>query len=223
MNMHIAHEVFNILLYIEPEAIPNFPFLVVHPVIESNPIYFNEKVVDIFQDSETFYDYLRYVQSSTKDKELNSLLLMVRKQFRLFYIYQIYKSKGCTLSEAADLFIQVWQQVENIGNDINVSHAVIRKFINYYAKHHTLEERELLTLPEVVTIYRGCTPEGKNGFCWTLTKSVAEFFANRFDRSNTVIYKAEVRREDIVTHFLSEDEIVVDYKKLMNVEEVLNG
>ena len=74
----------------------------------------------------------------------------------------------------------------------------------------------------VVTIYRGVGSEKyRDGISWTLAKSKAEWFATRFT-DNGIVYSAKVKSKDIL-YYISErgeEEIIVDPKKLMQVERV---
>lgn len=77
-------------------------------------------------------------------------------------------------------------------------------------------------LSGVVPIFRGVGSEKyRNGISWTLAKSKAEWFATRFT-DNGIVYSAKVKSKDIL-YYISErdeEEIIVDPKKLMQVERV---
>lgn len=73
-----------------------------------------------------------------------------------------------------------------------------------------------------VTIYQGVGSEKYlDGISWTLAKSKAEWFATRFT-DNGIVYSAKVKSKDIL-YYISErgeEEIIVDSKKLMQMERV---
>lgn len=81
---------------------------------------------------------------------------------------------------------------------------------------NTPEENEFLnTLPNPVTIYRGCYPEEiktmKYGISWTLNPKVAEFFANRIiKKKKGEVVKLDVPKQNILGYFSDrgEEEII---------------
>lgn len=86
-----------------------------------------------------------------------------------------------------------------------------------------MNEEELLifnNLEDNVTIYRGVdmtTGHPIKGLSWTPDISIARFFANRFSEEGT-IYKSVIKKEDVLAYFKYENEIVVDYRKLKQIE-----
>lgn len=61
--------------------------------------------------------------------------------------------------------------------------------------------------------------EDCKGFSWSLDKSIAKWFSTRYKRDGYV-YKAQIRKEDIVGYLEHETEIIVDYTKLFNIEKM---
>lgn len=87
-------------------------------------------------------------------------------------------------------------------------------------------------LPDVVTIYRGCTKaeaESKNyGVSWTTDKKVAEFFAHEYirrDTDNGVVLEAQINKSLICAVILgrNEKEVVIPYAddNIRNVKVIL--
>lgn len=71
-----------------------------------------------------------------------------------------------------------------------------------------------------MTVYRGVnrtTGHPIKGLSWTPDISVARFFANRFSEEG-IIYQAVIKKEDVLAYFKYENEIVVDYRKLKQIE-----
>lgn len=75
-------------------------------------------------------------------------------------------------------------------------------------------------LPDVVTIYRGCTKaeaeSGNYGISWTTDKNVAEFFAHEYirrDTDNGVVMEAQISKSLICAVILGRDEkeVVIPY------------
>lgn len=85
-----------------------------------------------------------------------------------------------------------------------------------------LQELKKLHPEEVVTIYRGETPQStelENALSWTTKIEFAEFFANRFS-SEGVIYQAEVEFDKILAFTERESEVLVQFDDLMNIREL---
>lgn len=79
---------------------------------------------------------------------------------------------------------------------------------------NTEERSALKELPEVLTIYRGCSDK-HIGYSWTLDRETAEWFANRFNKVGIVLI-GTVKKKDCLGLLLSrnEKEIVVDWDKV---------
>ena len=81
------------------------------------------------------------------------------------------------------------------------------------------EQKQYSVLPEGITVYRGIRGRGRlEALSWTLDIDKAEWFAKRWNKGGKV-YSAMVKKEDVLAVFTSrnEDEIVVDFKKLRDV------
>lgn len=82
-------------------------------------------------------------------------------------------------------------------------------------------------LPEVVTLYRGCTAERVGGMAWTADEAKARWFAERFrgmaGAAPTFVYRIEVPREYVLARITGrgEDEYVVDAAALDMDEEAI--
>ena len=89
-----------------------------------------------------------------------------------------------------------------------------------------MSQDELNTLKDLdstVTVYRGVTSfNAKNvkALSWTLDRSIAEWFASRFDEDGTV-YQAQIDKSHIYAYFegRNESEVIVDPKYLMDITE----
>jgi len=69
------------------------------------------------------------------------------------------------------------------------------------------------SLPDSFTVYRGgshCSPEAlAAGICWTTSRPVAEWFANRASRDEPILLSARIRKWWVRLAFSSEFEVVV--------------
>lgn len=85
------------------------------------------------------------------------------------------------------------------------------------------ELQEYQNFPDILTIYRGCRVEkAVKGMSWTLSESKARWFAGRFARDGGVTFRAHIHKEDIVCYLAGrgEQEVVVDYRKLYDIEKI---
>ena len=83
------------------------------------------------------------------------------------------------------------------------------------------ERRKLAELPDEIEIYRGVTEKNKDNILamsWTMKQETAEWFANRF-KGKGKVYRAKIRKEDILAVFLgrNESEVIVDPKNLKEI------
>lgn len=75
---------------------------------------------------------------------------------------------------------------------------------------------EKTELPATVTLYRGCSEEGKYGFSWTSDLSRAQWFANRFGQGDPV-YQIEASPDMVLARFderRGESEWVLDPEQI---------
>lgn len=84
------------------------------------------------------------------------------------------------------------------------------------------EADDLLSLPRVITVYRGGTSDG---WSWTLGEERAVWFATRYRTKSEPVWRAQVLRDNVTALILgrSEDEIVVDPQFLFDVKQIRSG
>ena len=120
-----------------------------------------------------------------------------------------------------------WVSNDYANLDANVSKSEM-------LKHFKLADRKLMmtdseyesyeSLDKVVTVYRGLTPYNKKNIkalSWTTSFGKAKWFSERFGKGGK-IYAASISKDDIYAYFdrKGEDEVVVDYNKLMDIRQV---
>jgi hypothetical protein len=114
------------------------------------------------------------------------------------------------------LLTQVWVDTEN-------QYAYLKDWKKLLSadrrdRHYMMNEEDdqaLRSLPDEVTIYRGCQKGlNENGLSWTLDKSKAEFFANRFGKKG-IILERKIPKSEIVALLTvrGETEIIWEGKK----------
>lgn len=203
------------LLYIEPEPIPELPIFLTHPYFESRAIVLpnSNKFVDIIDDSEA----LQIVRDDLQAK-INSVgsaekvFMFLRPQYRLTLFK--YTNQYMSPEDFKEVLLFSWIMVEYPLSDVNVTK---NEMLRWFGKLNFVSD-----FSGVVTIYRGVGSEKyRDGISWTLAKSKAEWFATRFT-DNGIVYSAKVKSKDIL-YYISErgeEEIIVDPKKLMQIERI---
>lgn len=203
------------LLYVEPEPVPELPIFLTHPYFESRATVLpnSNELVDIIDDSEA----LQSVREEMKVRINNAdnaerVFMFLRPQYRLTLFK--YTNQYMSSKDFEEVLLFSWIMVEHPLSDVNVTK---REMISWFKKIGYVSN-----LPGVVTIFRGVGSEKyRDGISWTIDKSKAEWFATRFT-DNGIVYSAKVKSKDIL-YYISErgeEEIIVDPKKLMQMERV---
>ena len=88
-------------------------------------------------------------------------------------------------------------------------------------KQYLMNEQEREILGEMsgeITIYRGSNEdEYYDDLSWTTNIDIARKFSRRFNDDGTV-FSAKINKADILAYFDAEEEVVVNYKKLKDIE-----
>lgn len=203
------------LLYIEPEPIPELPIFLTHPYFESRATVLpnSNKFVDIIENSEALQiarDDLQAKINSVDSAE--RVFMFLRPQYRLTLFK--YTNQYMSPEDFKEVLLFSWIMVEHPLSDVNVTK---REMISWFKKVGYISN-----LSGVVTIYRGVDSEKyRDGISWTLDREKAEWFATRFTEDG-IIYSAKVKSKDILYYISDrgEEEIIVDPKKLMQVERI---
>ena len=205
------------------------PAVVMHPFFENGFLYDGQGIFNALEDTDRYCDYLKTFASRAIEpcEDIEGILGYVRKSYRLTFLSFMQKEKIITKKECGNLLAGQWTLIEVMNHDTNVTKNQILSWIKEADKDLLMDSEELAlynAFPEVATIYRGCgKPTGKKGLSWTTNKQKAEWFADRFkEKKSGFVYRANIRREDIVfyTDSRSEQEVVVDFNKLYNIEQV---
>ena len=124
-----------------------------------------------------------------------------------------------------EILESLWTSMEYPNTDANVSK---REWISFWKKadkniiYNDEDLKVLDELPEEFYVYRGLMDRAKvQALSWTLDLDKAIWFAKRFNRKGKV-YRGLCKKKDILVYLSCRDEseIVVDWKKLKNIEEV---
>ena len=205
-------------------------FILSHPFISSRYMTLSKddmQLTDVCESEENL-DKARklYKQMIDEADSLALLFMILNKPYRAVF----FKMISSYLSERDyNEFLQfVWVDSENPNQDVNVS---INDWIKLFKKGNkdmlmSDEDRDIydkLPNDELITIYRGITKgHAEKGLSWTNNICTAEWFAKRFNNKEPYMLKAQCHKEDIFAYLneRGEDELVVNVKKILNVERI---
>lgn len=219
-----------ILIYLELNQVSDMPMFVNHPYTTSAFVCQNGKMLNLLEsieDRETWEMYLKKMISNIK--EYDEFATIITKSYRSVFLNETLRYIGN--KDLAKYLRKLWISCDYVNVDQVISKSKYVSLFKQADKSALMNEDEIQRigdLPDNVTIYRGIndiTNHPVNGLSWTLDINTANWFANRFAKMKECtasVYKATIKKEDILSYFDDEKEVVVDYKKLENVEKI-NG
>jgi hypothetical protein len=154
------------------------------------------------------------VEKALQNKKYDSFVWLHERPYRI----EAFKQIEHLLSDTAywKLVADIWTDTENQWQNYEEWKDLIgSKRSN---RHYMMTEEEdnlLRSLADEVTIYRGCQKGlNENGLSWTLNKSKAQFFANRFGKKG-IILERKIPKSDIVAVLTGrgEYEVIWEEKK----------
>lgn len=159
----------------------------------------------------------QYFKRALENKNYGDFFCMLDKPRRLYWFIQL--CDEMSKEEAKFIFRYIYTSMEYGFKEIP------EKMIEEYLYNDALDRKQF---DEIVTIYRGEGSKStsyEKAYSWTLDKKTAVFFANRFNKNdnNKRLYKAEIKREDIIDYLGNRDEseIIVLSKNLMNIKRLM--
>jgi hypothetical protein len=116
-----------------------------------------------------------------------------------------------------------WRVLSDVWIDTENQYAYLKEWKKLLSskrpnRHYMMVEEEdniLRSLNDEVTVYRGCQKGlNEDGLSWTLDKSKAKFFANRFGKKG-IILERRIPKSDIVAVLMGrgESEVIWEDKK----------
>ena len=181
---------------------PELGTILRHPLVYQVPIWSNGSANKMYEH---------------KKKEIERVLL---KQDYKTYVWLHERPYRLTAFEEISNKLtdtNYWKFVSSIWTDTENSYADYKKWRSLFSskrssKHYLMNEKEdqlLRSLPDEVVIYRGCQKNlNENGLSWSLDKSTAEFFANRFNQKGIILEK-KISKKDIIAVFTGRGEAEV--------------
>ena len=223
-DMKKVNDIARCLLYLEPEF--KEYTIVSHP-------FFNSSVFPKKNINDGFYNLSNTLELNEARKNIeediakvdkySTYLIMINKPYLpAFFKY----TKDYVSEEDYNNFLAgMWTLVEFTNSDANISPNQFVSIFKKTNKELLMNKDELLAynnLDDLVTVYRGVKPKSSTkALSWTTDIGIAKWFADRWE-NNGKVYKAQIPKKYIFAYFLGrgEFEVVLDYHKLENIEEV---
>jgi len=188
---------------------------------EENPVGLDLLDITLLENQPKIIEM--YKHAIDKQKDAFGVFMIINKPYSGFFFKLV---KDYLSTEDYTLLLEnLWTSMEYPNSDKNVSK---KEWISFWKKAdlsliYNNEDLELLAgLPEEFYVYRGLMERAKlQALSWTLDIGKATWFAKRFGH-NGKVYKAKCKKKDILVYLScrGESEIVVDWKKLKDIEEV---
>lgn len=154
------------------------------------------------------------IDKAIKEQEWEKVVLMYERPFRLESLKKLIHTHPISRKEIGELLLWVWTDSENIFENKRTWTILIKKYKDDIQKAVDPKDKKILrNLPDIFTIYRGCSDKNKNGKSWTLNKEVAAKFSDRHQKLERVSYIKErkIKKEMVAfyTNDRGEEEIVL--------------
>lgn len=179
-----------------------------HPLVYSVPLWSNGHANALYEQK------VKAVKEALANKKYSSYIFLHERPYRLNAFSLIQNKLSDT--QYWSLLSDIWTDTENQWQGIDKWKQLLSS--NRPSRHYLMTEDEfnhLQSLPDEVTIYRGCQAGvNENGLSWTLDKKKAEFFANRFSKDG-IILERTISKNDIVAVLTGrgESEVICEVKK----------
>ena len=178
-----------------------------HPLVYQVPLFSNGS-------ANAFYEQKRKdVDRALNAKNYKQFVWLFERPYRVDAFIKIADKLSNT---------DYWKLLSSLWIDTENQHAYIdewKKLLNSDRpyRHYLMDEEEeqfLRSLPDEVTIYRGCQSGlNENGLSWTLDKAKAKFFANRFQGEGIILEK-KIPKSSIIAVLLGRGESEVIYEEV---------
>lgn len=209
-----------------PVTSGEIPIFVQHPFFENAVLMDKDGLFDVFEESERYKQFkLEFFDRMISQRtNIGDIVTVLRKPYQLVFLNFLLKGKIISKKECGNLLANNWSLIEVLNHDKNVTKLQVLSWIKAADKEILMNPAERAiydSLPDSVTAYRGCkSAKGIKGLSWTLSRDVAEFFKDRFGKGK--LYQAQINKADVIAYLNDRDEheVIVDYRKLLNIIEV---
>jgi hypothetical protein len=179
-----------------------------HPLVYQVPFFSNGSANAYFAQK------TKAVEKAIEDKNYKQFVWLFERPYRVEAFIKIADKLSDT---------DYWKLLSDVWIDTENQYAYLQEWKKLLAskrpnRHYMMTEDEdniQRALPELVTIYRGCQKGiNEDGLSWTLDKSKAKFFANRFGKKG-IILERTVSKNDIVAVLTGrgESEVIWEVKQ----------
>ena len=179
-----------------------------HPLVYQVPFFSNGSANAYFAQK------TKAVEKAIEDKNYKQFVWLFERPYRVEAFIKIADKLSDT---------DYWKLLSDVWIDTENQYAYLKEWKKLLAskrpnRHYMMTEDEdniQRALPELVTIYRGCQKGiNEDGLSWTLDKSKAKFFANRFGKKG-IILERTVSKNDIVAVLTGrgESEVIWEVKQ----------
>lgn len=214
-------------LYLEPNVIPEMPFLIQHPFFDYRLMMLPDKQgIDIIDEPEKFNELRKKYEEQIDNADLSKLFAMILDKYHLTFLKFVKDYMSNT--DFSQYLAYAWVNSENPNQDVNVSVKELIKWFKETDRKALMSEEEFAyynKLPDIVQVYRGVAVGRAEtvGLSWTCNYKTAAWFAGRFNSGNQFGYIlcAKVRKEDVFAYFngRGEDEILLNSSRIFDVEK----
>ena len=179
-----------------------------HPLVYQVPLWSNGSANAYYLQKKKDLD------TALAEKNFNRVIYLHERPYRLQAFIEI--APRLLDTKYWSILSGIWTDTENQWQNLEQWKELLSA--NRPDRHYLMDESEvqlLNSLPELVTIYRGCVKGlNEDGLSWTLDKAKAEFFANRFGREG-IILEREIPKSDIIAVLTGrgESEVICEVKK----------
>jgi hypothetical protein len=168
------------------------------------------------------------IKEAIKNRDLSQIVWLHERPCRFDAFIEYYKEFEPHI--VAKVLTEIWTDAESPG--INNNHWGV--YFAMYADEimqHGMEKQDRAVfnmLPDPLVIYRGCGPQYKRAFSWTLCSMKAKWFASRWSDhggpKNGKVFTSTIHKKDALCYLNNreEKEIIVHprIRKTMKITEV---
>jgi hypothetical protein len=161
------------------------------------------------------------VQDALEQKDISRYVFRHERPYRLNAFDRAISFLNLKISNKDywELLGSIWTDTENSWQELELwkYHFSSDRPCSEYLMNKQ-ERKAFKNLPDKLTIYRGYVPnKNKNGLSYTLDETTANWFSNRYNKSNTKdgkVLKRIVNKSDVLAYFngRNEEEILIKPK-----------
>lgn len=148
---------------------------------------------------------------------LEEIIDLIKPKYKLRFLKFLFENENITYKDIGNLIIYCWDYIGSLRFNLYFSKEMFLRFlVNADCKKFMTDEdfNTLLSLPDIITVYRGGTNSSKKGMCWTLNKEIAKKYANKY---KGVVYQAQIPKNYVLAYMKKDETIILHYRRLENL------